>query len=167
MKNDKKHLKKYQIFFSVSPEIWKTTEELQTCSPIKSISFAKTHKTGSSTVQNIFLRYGWENNLTFVLPEKRTWMFGFKTQFRWSTCRLRFCSWLLDYVIYFKLLLQAEQLTKWQLFSLLMTTFTKDHLEWKKLSFSEFAQLVTTVIFFSAWYKSRDPTVNLRILDDM
>ena len=72
------------IFFSfaVSPEIWKTTEELQTCSPIKSISFAKTHKTGSSTVQNIFLRYGWENNLTFVLPEKRTWMFGFKTQFR-------------------------------------------------------------------------------------
>jgi len=65
----------------VSPEIWKTTEELQTCSPIKSISFAKTHKTGSSTVQNIFLRYGWENNLTFVLPEKRTWMFGFKTQF--------------------------------------------------------------------------------------
>ena len=68
--------------FAVSPEIWKTTEELQTCSPIKSISFAKTHKTGSSTVQNVFLRYGWENNLTFVLPEKRTWMFGFKTQFR-------------------------------------------------------------------------------------
>ena len=76
--------RKIKTFFSfaVSPEIWKTTEELQTCSPIKSISFAKTHKTGSSTVQNIFLRYGWENNLTFVLPEKRTWMFGFKTQFR-------------------------------------------------------------------------------------
>ena len=75
-------IKTFFSTFAVSPEIWKTTEELQTCSPIKSISFAKTHKTGSSTVQNIFLRYGWENNLTFVLPEKRTWMFGFKTQFR-------------------------------------------------------------------------------------
>ena len=63
------------------PEIWKTPEEMQTCSPKTSISFAKTHKTGSSTLQNVFLRYGWEHNLTFVLPEKKSWMFSFKTLF--------------------------------------------------------------------------------------
>lgn len=27
------------------------------------------------------LRYGWKNNLSFVLPEKRTWMFSFKEPF--------------------------------------------------------------------------------------
>ena len=54
----------------------------------------------------------------------------------WSTCHLRFFSWLLDHVIYLKLrkknlLLQEEQLTKWQLFSSKMTTsFTHDHFEW-------------------------------------
>ena len=30
------------------------------------IAFAKTHKTGSSTLQNIFFRYGDRNNLNFV-----------------------------------------------------------------------------------------------------
>ena len=37
-------------------------------------------------------------------------------QLRWSTCHLKFFSWLLDHAIYLKLifllLLQAEQLTK-------------------------------------------------------
>lgn len=38
------------------------------CEPIKNIVFLKTHKCGSSTVQNILLRYGDDHNLTFALP---------------------------------------------------------------------------------------------------
>jgi len=34
------------------------------------IFFLKTHKTGSSTIQNILFRYGLKHNLTFALPER-------------------------------------------------------------------------------------------------
>lgn len=37
------------------------------CFPVKKIIFLKTHKTGSSTMANIFFRYGDSRNLTFVL----------------------------------------------------------------------------------------------------
>ncbi len=47
------------------------------------VAFAKTHKTGSSTLQNIFFRYGVKNNLTFAMPPK-SWMFSFKEQFHSS-----------------------------------------------------------------------------------
>ena len=36
--------------------------------PTSKLIFLKTHKTGSTTLQNIILRYGIKNNLTFVLP---------------------------------------------------------------------------------------------------
>ena len=36
--------------------------------PFSKLIFLKTHKTGSTTLQNIILRYGIKNNLTFVLP---------------------------------------------------------------------------------------------------
>ena len=80
---------------------------------------------------------------------------------RGFTRRLRFFSWLLDLVIYLKLrkqllLLQAEKLTKWQLFS--PRTILS--------GFCELAQPVTAILF-SAWDKSRDPRVNWRTLDDM
>lgn len=39
------------------------------CSSHDHIMFLKTHKCASSTVQNIFLRYGFKHNLTFALPE--------------------------------------------------------------------------------------------------
>ena len=38
-------------------------------SEAKNIFFLKTHKTGSSTLQNIILRYGEKNNLQFALPK--------------------------------------------------------------------------------------------------
>ena len=38
------------------------------CSPKTNITFLKIHKTGSSTVQNIFLRYGDLHSLAFALP---------------------------------------------------------------------------------------------------
>lgn len=50
------------------------------CKPETKVAFAKTHKTGSSTLQNIFFRYGDENSLTFAIPE-RSWMYSFKEPF--------------------------------------------------------------------------------------
>ncbi|XP_069998796.1 galactosylceramide sulfotransferase isoform X3 [Penaeus vannamei] len=38
------------------------------CRPQHHVMFLKTHKCASSTVQNIFLRYGYTHNLTFALP---------------------------------------------------------------------------------------------------
>ncbi len=41
------------------------------------IAFAKTHKTGSSTVQNILLRFGVRHGLVFALPSN-SWMFDLR-----------------------------------------------------------------------------------------
>ena len=52
------------------------------CSPIRNVLFLKTHKTGSSTVANIFLRYGDSRGLSFVLgPDS---MVGWPERFRLS-----------------------------------------------------------------------------------
>ena len=40
----------------------------QCSAPVEKIGFMKTHKTASSTVQNILLRYGMNAGLNFVLP---------------------------------------------------------------------------------------------------
>jgi len=42
----------------------------QCSSSAKNIFFLKTHKAGSTTVQNVLLRYGERNNLTFALPKQ-------------------------------------------------------------------------------------------------
>ena len=44
------------------------TEEPPTKNAVHHVAFLKVHKAASSTAQNIFLRYGWYRNLTFVLP---------------------------------------------------------------------------------------------------
>ncbi|XP_069131644.1 galactose-3-O-sulfotransferase 2-like isoform X2 [Argopecten irradians] len=41
--------------------------------PVNHILFVKVPKAASTTVQNIFLRYGDENNLTFALPSNLSW----------------------------------------------------------------------------------------------
>ena len=46
------------------------------CNPKRKIVFAKTHKTGSTTVQNIVLRYGYRNGLNFAFPSKNRHHFG-------------------------------------------------------------------------------------------
>jgi hypothetical protein len=53
------------------------TAAAERCSagPIKGLAFAKTHKTGSSTLQNIFLRFGVKHDLTFAFPAN-SWMFN-------------------------------------------------------------------------------------------
>lgn len=51
------------------------------CKAKQNILFLKTHKTGSSSIQNIFLRYGDEHNLTFVLPKKSNYL-GHPTPFK-------------------------------------------------------------------------------------
>ena len=73
---------------NISSQLWmRSHQDIQKCEPSKSLIFAKTHKTGGSTVQNIFLRYGSHNNLTFVLPQKRTWMFSYKSPFQANFAR--------------------------------------------------------------------------------
>ena len=62
--------------------LFDTKPWVKNCSAKQNLIFAKTHKTGSSTLQNIFLRYGWKHNLTFAVPQAKTWMFSFKERFR-------------------------------------------------------------------------------------
>ena len=56
------------------------------CSPQENVVFLKTHKTASSTIQNIFFRYGLRNNLRFALPEKgwKSHLLGYPNPFQRS-----------------------------------------------------------------------------------
>lgn len=53
------------------------------CRPQKYIVFLKTHKCASSSIQNIFSRYGYRRGLTFVLPAKGSYI-GHPEPFNWS-----------------------------------------------------------------------------------
>lgn len=55
--------------------------DVTTCTPRKNLLFLKTHKTGSSTIQNIVYRYGDANGLTFALPPSGVY-FGVPALFR-------------------------------------------------------------------------------------
>ena len=44
------------------------------CEPKNHVMFAKVHKTGSSSVQNIFLRYGDDHDLFFAFPRKNNYI---------------------------------------------------------------------------------------------
>ena len=62
--------------------------EIQQCRVKKKIIFAKTHKTGSTTLQNILFRFGHQHQLLFVLPKSGTHYFNLKTHFRRSMADL-------------------------------------------------------------------------------
>ncbi|XP_042219804.1 galactose-3-O-sulfotransferase 4-like isoform X2 [Homarus americanus] len=53
--------------YSVSAGVMMDEDEPR-CLPNQHVMFLKTHKCASTTVQNIFLRYGYTHNLTFALP---------------------------------------------------------------------------------------------------
>ena len=59
------------------------------CIPIKKIVYAKTQKTGSTTLQNIFVRYGLKNRLKFALPNNSMmpWTYDFYKSFQESMVR--------------------------------------------------------------------------------
>ena len=57
-------------------------EDENHCPFRKQVIFAKTHKTGSSTVQNILFRFGQKHNLSFAFPQKNTWMFNLSKPFQ-------------------------------------------------------------------------------------
>ena len=57
-------------------------EDVNHCPVKKQVIFAKTHKTGSSTVQNILFRFGQRHNLSFAFPQKNTWMFNLSKPFK-------------------------------------------------------------------------------------
>ena len=58
------------------------------CREKRKIIFAKTHKTGSTTLQNILFRFGQEHNLLFILPKSGTHYFNLKSHFRKSMADL-------------------------------------------------------------------------------
>ncbi|GFY62066.1 galactosylceramide sulfotransferase [Trichonephila inaurata madagascariensis] len=72
----------------LSEDIFPSTEEppeapTNSCTPRKNIVFLKTHKCASSSIQNIFNRYGYRRGLTFVLPAKGSYI-GHPEPFNWS-----------------------------------------------------------------------------------
>ena len=70
--------------------------EKNNCEPVKKLIFAKTHKTGSTTVQNIIFRFGVKNNLKFILPKTGSHYFNLRTPFsksmaiQWSSKKIEF-----------------------------------------------------------------------------
>ncbi|CAN8001651.1 unnamed protein product [Ixodes hexagonus] len=70
---------RYPMQASSSPH----PEPLLVCRPKTNIVFLKTHKCASSTLMNIFLRYGMRHDLNFVLPKSTfTHYIGHPTPFR-------------------------------------------------------------------------------------
>ena len=53
----------------------------KSCTPSKKLIFAKTHKTGSTTLQNIIFRFGEKNKLMFVLPKYDSHRFNLESHF--------------------------------------------------------------------------------------
>ena len=59
-----------------------TTTTPETCKPGKPVVFLKTHKTASTTLTNIFLRYAEKNKLLVGLPPERHWeLAGYPAKF--------------------------------------------------------------------------------------
>lgn len=52
----------------VRGRVWRRSNP-DRCSVVKNFAFLKTHKTGSSTLTNLFHRYGYFHNLSFALPK--------------------------------------------------------------------------------------------------
>ena len=78
------YFEKYYHINSISCFLVGGPEDAKHCPVRKQVTFAKTHKTGSSTVQNILFRYGQRHNLSFAFPLKNTWMFNLSKPFEVS-----------------------------------------------------------------------------------
>ena len=61
-----------------------TPAKSSTCTAVENIIFIKTHKTASSTVQNILFRYGSTHDLTFALPANNGNRFSYPAFFKAS-----------------------------------------------------------------------------------
>eukprot|EP00105_Crassostrea_gigas_P009421 XP_011424369.1 PREDICTED: galactosylceramide sulfotransferase [Crassostrea gigas] len=55
------------LFHNILSHRTRLDSHLPTLAPRQHIAFVKVHKAASSTIQNVFLRYGYTRNLTFVL----------------------------------------------------------------------------------------------------
>eukprot|EP00095_Tigriopus_kingsejongensis_P011141 maker-scaffold534_size144770-snap-gene-0.26 protein:Tk11141 transcript:maker-scaffold534_size144770-snap-gene-0.26-mRNA-1 annotation:"galactosylceramide sulfotransferase-like" len=53
---------------SARQSAWDEAKDESECRPRTKVGFLKTHKTASSTIQNILLRFGLNHNLNFALP---------------------------------------------------------------------------------------------------
>ncbi|KAK3578808.1 hypothetical protein CHS0354_030229 [Potamilus streckersoni] len=61
---------------TVESSILASTKGLDFGNEVRHVAFLKVHKAASSTAQNIFLRFGWARNLTFVLSPAKN-KFGY------------------------------------------------------------------------------------------
>ena len=59
-----------------------TTYNYDVCTPVHDIIFVKTHKTASSTLQNILFRYGTKHQLTFAMPANNGNRFSYPGVFK-------------------------------------------------------------------------------------
>lgn len=62
----------------------KLSLELFRCTPVRSIAFVKTHKTGSSTITNILNRFADLRELNVALPAMGDVRFAWPRKFHWS-----------------------------------------------------------------------------------
>ncbi|XP_053164977.1 galactose-3-O-sulfotransferase 2 [Hemicordylus capensis] len=69
---DVKVIKQWPIF----------TWDINPCQPTKNVMFLKTHKTASSTVLNILLRFSEKHNLTVALPNGQNVHLGYPSHFK-------------------------------------------------------------------------------------
>ncbi|XP_028321349.1 galactose-3-O-sulfotransferase 4-like [Gouania willdenowi] len=68
--------------FNLSEERKKKKRDTYVCKPKSHIVFLKTHKTGSSTIQNLLYRYGDSKKLTFALPRNNGHRFSYPMHFQ-------------------------------------------------------------------------------------
>ncbi|KAH9502255.1 Galactose-3-O-sulfotransferase 2 [Bulinus truncatus] len=68
------HSDNIRAFIDHTPIYMPSTNQ---CRPVTNIAFIKTHKTGSSTMTNILMRFGLANNLNFALPNAKLFSKGF------------------------------------------------------------------------------------------
>ena len=77
-----------ELHFTDNLQARKLEGEKQGCRERRAMIFAKTHKTGSTTLQNILFRFGQQHNLLFLLPKSGKHTFHLRSHFRKSMADL-------------------------------------------------------------------------------
>lgn len=85
----------------------------QKCSgPKRNLMFLKTHKTGGSTLQNIFMRFGYRHGLVFVLPPAPGIHLGYPEKFSADAALPKPEEWVEDQFTEFPLIFSSKILQK-------------------------------------------------------
>jgi hypothetical protein len=88
--NSRETRKKYILFLTSRKHRKVILNEKDKCEKANQIVFVKTHKTASSTVQNILLRFADTNNLSVGLPANSGSRFFYPRKFLKAMTKVRF-----------------------------------------------------------------------------